>query len=213
PQAGKSACDRYAAVIKGNVRRYLNEKHNVTNAAEFVEACHSYNGVKGVQAFECDLLQSEKESTVTFTKITSVNNFGFEKNGIRVHRAWKVGGGKLIPWKDLKCPNILDELVFRTTNTTSHTWVYGAKSETKKESAKAMSSVTTADITEVREDVSPNKLYECPEEGCTAAFARNGNLINHIANGKHQRRPERHLMRDYAMQTYHSKLEDIGNVL
>ncbi|CAF4471540.1 unnamed protein product [Didymodactylos carnosus] len=69
-----------------------------------------------------------------------------------------------------------------------------------------MSSVTTADITEVGEDVSPNKLYECPEEGCTAAFARNGKLINHMANGKHQRQPERHSMRDYAMQTYYSKL-------
>ncbi|CAF1563190.1 unnamed protein product [Didymodactylos carnosus] len=41
-------------------------------------------------------------------------------------------------------------------------------------------------------------------------LARNGNLINHIANGKRQRRPERHSMRDYAMQTYHSKLEDVG---
>ncbi|CAF1232847.1 unnamed protein product, partial [Didymodactylos carnosus] len=142
PQAGKSACDRYAAVIKGNIRRYLNGKHNVTNAAEFVEACHSYNGVKGVQAFECHLLRSEKESTATFPKITSVNNFRFEKNGIRVHRTWKVGGGKLIPWKDLKWTNILDELVFRTINTTSHIWVYRAKRETKKESAKAISSVT-----------------------------------------------------------------------
>ena len=41
PQGGKGPCDRYAAVIKSNVRRYLNENHNVTTASEFVEACES----------------------------------------------------------------------------------------------------------------------------------------------------------------------------
>ena len=37
-QGGKGPCDWYAAVIKSHVRRFLNEKHNVTTAAEFVEA-------------------------------------------------------------------------------------------------------------------------------------------------------------------------------
>jgi len=32
PQGGKGPCDRYAVVIKSNVRRYLNENHNVTTA-------------------------------------------------------------------------------------------------------------------------------------------------------------------------------------
>ena len=50
PQGGKGPYDRYAAVIKSNVHRYLNENHNVTTASEFVEACHSH---KGVHAFDC----------------------------------------------------------------------------------------------------------------------------------------------------------------
>ncbi|CAF1164475.1 unnamed protein product [Didymodactylos carnosus] len=79
PQAGKSVCDRYAAVIKAHIRRYLNEKHNVTNASEFIEACHSYDGVKGVQAFECKLLSTKDTSTLSIPKITTINNFGFEK--------------------------------------------------------------------------------------------------------------------------------------
>ncbi|CAF1475822.1 unnamed protein product, partial [Rotaria sordida] len=53
PQGGKGRCDRCAAIIKSIIRRYLNENHNVTTASEFVEACHSYKGVKGVHAFDC----------------------------------------------------------------------------------------------------------------------------------------------------------------
>ena len=59
PQGGKGPCDRYAAVIKSNVRRCLNENHNVTTASEFVEACHSYKGVKGVFAFDCRIEDNE----------------------------------------------------------------------------------------------------------------------------------------------------------
>ncbi|CAF4334650.1 unnamed protein product, partial [Rotaria magnacalcarata] len=52
PQGGKGPCDHYVVVIKSNIRRYLSENHNVTNASEFVEKCHSHNGVKGVLAHE-----------------------------------------------------------------------------------------------------------------------------------------------------------------
>ena len=33
--------DRFVAVIKSHVRRYLSEKHDVTNAEQFVETCLS----------------------------------------------------------------------------------------------------------------------------------------------------------------------------
>jgi hypothetical protein len=41
PQAGKDACDREAAVVKGEVRRHVNEKHDCTNCTEFVAAARS----------------------------------------------------------------------------------------------------------------------------------------------------------------------------
>ncbi|CAF4814411.1 unnamed protein product [Rotaria sp. Silwood2] len=66
PQGGKGPCDRYAAVIKSNIRRYLNENHNVTNASEFIEACHSHKGVKGVSALDCRIENNE------FKKVISV---------------------------------------------------------------------------------------------------------------------------------------------
>ena len=53
PQGGKGPCDRYSAVIKSNIRRYLSENHNMTTASEFVEARHSYKKANGVFAFDC----------------------------------------------------------------------------------------------------------------------------------------------------------------
>ena len=76
PQGGKSPCDRFAAVLKSRVRRYLNEKNDITNASEFVNACHSYGGTPGVKVSECRLL-AETNSTAQFRfpGITSYNNF------------------------------------------------------------------------------------------------------------------------------------------
>ena len=55
PQGGKGPCDRYTGVIKSHVRRFLNEKHNVTTAAEFVEVINSNEGFRGVYAYEARL--------------------------------------------------------------------------------------------------------------------------------------------------------------
>ncbi|CAF4712075.1 unnamed protein product, partial [Rotaria sp. Silwood1] len=41
PQSGKSACDRMSAVVKCNIRRHINEKNNVENSKEFVDAART----------------------------------------------------------------------------------------------------------------------------------------------------------------------------
>ena len=38
PQGGKGPCDRLASVIKCSIRRFIDEKHNCTNATEFLTA-------------------------------------------------------------------------------------------------------------------------------------------------------------------------------
>ncbi|CAF3363639.1 unnamed protein product [Rotaria socialis] len=68
PQGGKGPCDRYAVVIKSNVRRYLNENHNVTTASELFEACHSYKGAKDVFALDRRIKNNE------FKKVKSVRS-------------------------------------------------------------------------------------------------------------------------------------------
>ncbi|CAF4700857.1 unnamed protein product [Rotaria sp. Silwood2] len=57
-----------------------------------------------------------------------------------------------------------------------------------------------------------SSLYECNvEQGCTAEFVKFGNLINHILVGKHHRLVEKFSLKDTAMKTYHSKLEEVEN--
>ncbi|CAF1341416.1 unnamed protein product [Didymodactylos carnosus] len=53
PPGGKGACDRFAAVIKSHIRRYLNEKYNITNAEEFVYACRSFGGAPIIRPTDC----------------------------------------------------------------------------------------------------------------------------------------------------------------
>ncbi|CAF1119387.1 unnamed protein product [Didymodactylos carnosus] len=211
PQAGKSICDRYAAIIKANVRRWFNEKHNVTNTREFVEACQSYNGVKEVQAFECKLISNKDKSTFSIPKISTTYNFGFETNGIRLHRAWKVGAGKFILWKNLKCANVISHLLCVDSGSRPH--VLSTMTNTGIKSKESTASYTTTTTAEIRHDISStsSKLYECPEEGCVAPFIKNDYLINHITSGKHRRKVERISMKDQGMQLYHSKLETIGD--
>ncbi|CAH3116052.1 unnamed protein product, partial [Porites lobata] len=48
PQGGKGEADRQAATIKGHINVYLNEGHDVNNAAQMKEAIESNGGIPGV---------------------------------------------------------------------------------------------------------------------------------------------------------------------
>ena len=86
PQGGQGPCDRYAAVIKSHVRHFLNEKHNVTTAAEFVEATYSNEGIRGVYTYEARLSEFIGARPFQLPKISLVNNFSTEPYGVHVHR-------------------------------------------------------------------------------------------------------------------------------
>ena len=64
PQAGKGPCDRRAAVIKGEVRRYIDEKHNCTNSTEFVAAAKS---TSHLSLFSSKFQIEENNSSLTNT--------------------------------------------------------------------------------------------------------------------------------------------------
>ncbi|CAF4902432.1 unnamed protein product, partial [Rotaria magnacalcarata] len=180
-QDDKGPCDRYAAVIKSNIRRYLSENHNITSASEFVEACHSHKGVKGVLALGCQIMNNarKKEIKCKIKQITYYFNFEYLINGLLVHRSWNVGSGLLIPWSQLNCNRSIFNLISRGIEGFVHEWV-----QTNEHSANQ--NVDVDDCVEQEEMLSTkiselNNLYECNvESGCTAAFVKFGNLINHI---------------------------------
>jgi hypothetical protein len=203
PQGGKGPCDRYAAVIKANIRRHLNENHNITTAAEFVNGCYSNNGVSGVSAYESRLVKSTALARLSFDfpKITQLNNFAFESNSIRVHRAWKVGKGKVLPLKK-------QEPLLGTVECSIHSshrphWSSTVRPPSNRQEA------TTVPIEQ--STTKKGKLFECVEEGCVKKFIYQGNAIRHLITGKHERHVERLSLKDMGMQMYASKLERIGD--
>ena len=117
PQGGKCFCDRCAAVIKSHIRRYLNENHNVTTASEFVKACHSYKGVKGVFALDCRIENNifKKSKRCTIKQITNYYNFEYQSRGLLVHRSWNIGSGLLIPWSQLNCDQPIFNIISSKT--------------------------------------------------------------------------------------------------
>ena len=99
--AVSGSSDRFAAVIKSHVRRYLNEKHDVTNAEQFVEACLSHGGVKNVNVVECRFKSIPQSAKFQLNNIKKFRNFCFERHGLRLFRAWNIGEGMLVPYNKL----------------------------------------------------------------------------------------------------------------
>ena len=110
PQGGKGPSDQYAAVIKSHVHRFLNEKHNVTTAAKFVEAICSNKHIRGVYAQEACLDKQSSDPPPKLVKIRLLNNFPLDPASIHMHRAWKVGDGKPIPFSKLEKPKSISTI-------------------------------------------------------------------------------------------------------
>ncbi|CAF3420316.1 unnamed protein product [Rotaria socialis] len=203
PQGGKGPCDRYAAVIKSHVRRFLDEKHNVTTAAEFVEAIYSNEGVQGVCAYEARLDQLILGPPSQLAKISLFHNFSFEPHGVRVHRSWKVGDGKFLPFSKIEPPDNISTIL--CSDTPKHKAVSFTKTQSKKKQH-----YSSKQSTDIPNNTFVSRLFDCYEEGCIKKFLNPGNLVSHLVVGKHQRLPERTSLRDTGMQIYASKLERVG---
>ena len=211
PQGGKGPCDRYAAVIKSHVRRYLNENNNVTNAAEFVKACHSYKGVRGVVALDCEIKgkTSKKKSKCVIKQIMNYFNFESTDDGLLAHRSWNIGSGILIPWSQFSVDYSIHDISSKGKENYTHDWTQ-TSAKPQKDELVAYGYGKNEDESLLLDSRS-KQLYECNvEEGCTAAFVKYQNLINHIIIGKHIRSVEKISLIDTAMTMYHSRLE-VGN--
>ena len=184
----------------------------MTNASEFVEACHSYKGVKGVCAFDCRIVKndSKKKYKYSIKQITNYYNFAYQSNGLLVHRCWNIGSGLLIPRSQLSSDQMIAKLISSHRSGFVHDWV-----QTREKFDDAAMDV--GDCDEQEEDSSQTcdrqkTIYGCDvAEGCTAEFMKFGNYLNHIIIGNHRLTVEKSSMKDTAMKIYHSKLEKVEN--
>ena len=103
PQYRKDACDRILCPMKSTFRRYCNEGHDVLTAQDMLTAL-SQCPVRGTSACVCSTDESKRTLEVNkMDAFSRYHNFKFEKNEVRVWKAYGTGPGNLIHFSDLIC--------------------------------------------------------------------------------------------------------------
>ena len=101
PQYGRDICDRILCTMKSSIRRHCNEGHDVVSAKD-MRVVLSERPAKGTTASVCAINETQK--TVEVHKIEGFrkyHNFKFEVEGIRTWRAYGVGLGRFIPYREV----------------------------------------------------------------------------------------------------------------
>ena len=103
PQGGKGACDRKAATVKGHVRRFINEGHDVLTAEDFKEAILSFGGLDGVRVALVDQITTMVSVKGKWEGVSHLNNFLYpiDVQGVTLWRSYHIGEGKTLPWEKL----------------------------------------------------------------------------------------------------------------
>ena len=217
PQGGKGVCDRQAATIKGDVRKHINEGHDVTTAVELKTAIES-SPESCVKASYVSL-NTSVTPPVKWEGVSLLNNFKYEESGIRAWRAFNVGRGKVIPWSQfegvLQIPEVLE--VLDSPSQTKPSFKTVRHRHVKKTSTRDLEATSETSSQDQDDDDSENGqaslLFSCPEEGCIKAYSRFTSLQAHLDTGKHKRLPEQETLYDKAKRVYASKLMDESSMM
>lgn len=183
PQAGKGSCDRSSAHQKSHVNRYLNEGHDVMSAVDIKQALESHGGIQGVVPYVVEIGPSNNPAIPKIPGISLLHNFEYSEEGIRVWKAYQVGVGKLLKWKNLdkegQClPQSLS--VVGEGYSGKKSFVFSTKEKSTKDDRES-----------TRQPAHDNKsddsgLFACPEPGCVKQYITLGRLEKHMAAGAHE---------------------------
>ena len=163
PQYGKDMCDRILCPMKAAVRRYCNEGHDIVTAQDMQIALKE-RPVRGTTAAVFSL--TEESRTLKIKKIpnySSLHNFEFTPDGLRMWKAYNIGIGKLISWDAIVlCPQqatcLTEEKPFFTIST------------------REMNRATTQ---KGRMDEDSDS-FECPNPQCSEEFHSRSELETHL---------------------------------
>ena len=175
PQRGKDICDRKVAVLKGHIRRFINEGNNVQSASDMKAALDSYGGVKGCACAVVDIDETKRPVTkLTWPGIQALNNFLFEDDeGIRVWKSFNIGEGKVFHPScndgetNLK---VIDDFDF----------------EPQQEEPPQKKQKTSPAPVSNRETPA---VFACPEANCIKEFQSFADLEQHMDSGRHLLKP------------------------
>ncbi|CAH3166930.1 unnamed protein product [Porites lobata] len=163
PQHGKDLCDRILCPMKAAIRRYCNEGHDIVTAHDMQVALDKRPVQGKTAAVFC---VSEEKETLKMKKIanySSLHNFEFTLDGLRVWKAYNIGTGKLISWESIilylqEATGLVEEKPFFPTSTRE---MYRKTNRQKKEAEDEDS-------------------IECPNPQCMAEFHSRSELEAHL---------------------------------
>ncbi len=239
PQQGKDACDRYAAIIKRKVRQFVVGNRKCETPAEFQTAASSHGGSPAVSIIRGIVVEkSKQQKKPKIAGISFLTNFEFnDDTSIRAWRAYNIGPGKIIPYSTLQGGSL--DVEFRVSDAyhqgqheiempvTDEYWKPLTRKYKKKECAnrdeptlisaqteptvwECPDALDTAQEQEVVDEESQSqKLYPCPEPGCTKTYKFEGNLVRHLTLGTHHFQVERETLKDAAIGLYEEAVEHL----
>ncbi|CAC5356523.1 unnamed protein product [Mytilus coruscus] len=161
-QNGKGPCDRTVATVKSAIRRHINQGNDVVTANHMKEAIEkSMKNVRYRIKVVDNMTAKPKNVDRVIPSISIYSNFTFERNGIRVWKAYNIGQGCLIS-------NIstVESIKLQVIEDSGHINFHELKQKIN---------VPETDS----EDV-----VICSTEGCTKTFASNEELTNHLYSEK-----------------------------
>ena len=154
--------------MKGHIRRYINEKHDVVTAEDMKIALESNGGVKGCNFIVAEVDVSEApEAGSHFEGVSYLNNFAYEEDSIRCWKAYKQGEGKTIKKPSGKTVTSLKIVEAQNTEIASKGKVSEQSSSTK-----------------------PPLFFFCQEQGCVLAFHSYEDKEHHMDTGEHSMEEE-----------------------
>ena len=153
--------------MKGAIRRYCNEGHDVISAADMNRALKA-RPVKGCMAAVCELDRTGLEIEVNrIPNFSAFHNFAYEEDGLRMWKAYDIGQGKFEPWSDLDV-QVPSTIALQSASDDLQFWdVQPRTMELQKESDTEAT------------------LFECNESGCSYTFQSFEALQDHLNFANH----------------------------
>ncbi|XP_063397325.1 uncharacterized protein LOC134681606 [Mytilus trossulus] len=196
-QDGKGACDRKASHIKAEIKRYVNEGHNVLDANEMKKAIDSRNN----KNYKCKIVEIDgrvlKPSVKAIPSISSFSDFNYSQHGLTVLKAYGIGNGKLIKWDQiydctkkmsvcLKVVDFSENITFTDIKVKYSEARQGLRESNNEEGHCSEEEDGNQDMDAVGDE--ENSLNEggmlcCPVDGCVKSFIKHKNLEDHLLIG------------------------------
>ena len=153
PQYGKDVCDRILCPLKSSIRRYCNEGNDTLSAKNMREALQK-RPVKGTTV-SVNLVNREKMQLVVNKQknFSSFHNFQYESKGVRVWKAYSIGKGKLVPYRE----------IFETHQGPTSMAVADNQTFFPVSTVRSYQEKST-------DETEDDELHECPEPGCSKTF-------------------------------------------